>query len=209
MKLWYKTDKDLSLAPMRYKKPFWVRNTTELTAFAEFNSKTSKVIGAVFLKHPHLEWKIKLHSKYNAQYTAGGDDGIIDGIRGDLDWRKGGWQGYQGQDAICDIDIGKNEFKNEVRISVLEDSRSWIYYPREIRAKVSVDGKNWLTAGKVLNEKNSTEMIHEKQELVIQFPPQTSFRFVRIHIVNYGKLPDWHLSAGEDAFIFVDEIEIR
>jgi hypothetical protein len=30
-----------------------------------------------------------------------------------------------------------------------------------------------------------------------------------VFVKNYGKLPAWHPGAGGDAFIFVDEIEIK
>ena len=29
-----------------------------------------------------------------------------------------------------------------------------------------------------------------------------------LHLVNYGPLPDWHVSAGEPAWLFVDEVEV-
>jgi hypothetical protein len=29
-----------------------------------------------------------------------------------------------------------------------------------------------------------------------------------IKVKNYGKLPDWHMGAGGEAFIFVDEITV-
>jgi len=42
----------------------------------------SKVSTARFYKMPHPDWKIVIHSTYNPQYTAGGDEGLIDGILG-------------------------------------------------------------------------------------------------------------------------------
>ena len=34
-------------------------------------------------------------------------------------------------------------------------------------------------------------------------------RFVKVKATNFGKLPDWHQGNGGDAFIFIDEIEVR
>jgi hypothetical protein len=34
-------------------------------------------------------------------------------------------------------------------------------------------------------------------------------RYVKINATHYGKLPEWHLGAGGDAYIFIDEIMIR
>ena len=33
-------------------------------------------------------------------------------------------------------------------------------------------------------------------------------KYFKLTVKNYGKLPEWHLSAGEQAWLFVDEIEI-
>ncbi len=37
----------------------------------------------------------------------------------------------------------------------------------------------------------------------------TKARFVRVKAANLGKIPAWHPGAGDDAFIFVDEIFIQ
>jgi hypothetical protein len=34
-------------------------------------------------------------------------------------------------------------------------------------------------------------------------------RYVKIIAKNFGKLPSWHLGAGGEAFIFIDEIEVK
>ena len=55
---------------------------------------------------PH-KWALVLSSKYSSQYNGGGDLAMIDGIRGTTNWSGGGWQGYQGQDLVATIDLGK------------------------------------------------------------------------------------------------------
>ena len=211
LNLWYRKDKDLAKPPTQYRKPFWIKTTSDLSAYAELRdgSKSSKLAAASYMKHPHPEWKIAISSEYNPQYTAGGDDGIIDGLFGDLDWRKGGWQGYQGQSLDCVIDLGKVEERKKISISVLEDTRSWIYYPKGLIVEVSSDGKNYVLLGAWDHKLKGEEMRLEKKEMGFDFLPGTKFRFARIAVINYGKLPAWHQSPGEDAFIFIDEIIIR
>jgi hypothetical protein len=34
-------------------------------------------------------------------------------------------------------------------------------------------------------------------------------KYFKVTVENYGKLPDWHISAGEQAWLFIDEIVIR
>ena len=38
---------------------------------------------------------------------------------------------------------------------------------------------------------------------------KANVRYVKIIIKNYGKMPAWHLSAGEQAWLFVDEIWVK
>jgi hypothetical protein len=34
-------------------------------------------------------------------------------------------------------------------------------------------------------------------------------RYVKVKAKNFGKLPRWHLGAGGEAFIFIDEITVH
>ena len=50
-------------------------------------------------------YSINIKSKYNPQYHAGGPEGLLDGILGTENWRKGDWQGYQSQDFEAVVDL--------------------------------------------------------------------------------------------------------
>lgn len=66
--------------------------------------KTSDTVSGIFLKKPN-NYTIDIKPKYNRAYHAGGPEGLIDGILGSDNWRKGDWQGYQGQDFEAVIDL--------------------------------------------------------------------------------------------------------
>jgi hypothetical protein len=87
-----------TLDSKQYTEPFSIEKSTTVKAFATSNGKASKIAVARVHQLPHPDWKVILKSVYNKQYTAGGDAGIIDGLFGSVDWRKGGWQGFQSQD---------------------------------------------------------------------------------------------------------------
>lgn len=48
-----------------------------------------------------------------------------------------------------------------------------------------------------------------KQGINPRFREKVNARYVRIKAIQYGKLPAWHLGAGGDTHIFVDEINIK
>ncbi|MBJ7428318.1 MAG: GH92 family glycosyl hydrolase, partial [Bacteroidia bacterium] len=163
---------------------------------------------ASFYKIPN-NWTVKLNCKYNKQYTAGGDAGIIDGLSGYKDWRKGGWQGYQSQDFEAVVDLQAKKEISEISSNYLQDSRSWILLPKEVEYFVSNDGINFKSVG-TLNHNLAwnTEETFVKN-FVYQLPQKVKVRYIKVVAKNYGVLPLGHQGAGGDAFIFVDEIEVR
>ncbi len=163
---------------------------------------------ASFYKIPN-NWTVKLNCKYNKQYTAGGDAGIIDGLAGYKDWRKGGWQGYQSQDFEAVVDLQAKKEISEISSNYLQDSRSWILLPKEVEYFISNDGINFKSVG-TLNHNLAwnTEETFTKN-FVYQLPKKVKARYIKVVAKNFGVLPQGHQGAGGDAFIFVDEIEVK
>ncbi len=212
LRIYYKTDNNLSKPPLKYAKPFRINKSMQLTAYAETKDgkKASNIATANYFLHPHPEWKINILSKYNSQYTAGGDDGIIDGLSGDKEWRKGGWQGYQGQDFECIIDLGAMTSVYEAKLSFLQDTRSWIFFPKDLLVQTSEDGKIWSEPKSIpvpFPAKENLDVTIETLGIGNFIFKKT--RYFKFTARNYGKLPEWHPGAGGDTFIFIDEIIIK
>lgn len=191
-----------------YSKPFIIENSCIIKAKIYLDTTASEITTAQFFKTPN-NYKITLNCKYNRQYTAGGDDGIIDGVYGSTNWRKGEWQGYQSQDFNCIIDMGSVKSTKEISSNYLQDSRSWILFPTEVEYFISTDGKNFTSAKKIVNPvaADDYEVTLKKVNCTFEKPIKT--RYIKIIAKNYGKLPEAHQGYGGDAFIFIDEIEIK
>ena len=84
------------------------------------SGEESLVATANYHRVPH-DWTIILASKYSSQYNGGGDLALIDGIRGTSNWSGGGWQGYQGQDVLATIDLGRTQKVTRVGAGFLQD----------------------------------------------------------------------------------------
>ncbi|HEX5131936.1 MAG TPA: discoidin domain-containing protein, partial [Candidatus Krumholzibacteria bacterium] len=192
----------------RFEAPFAITESAVVRAIAVSSSgEASHVTTARYHKFPN-DWAIDIHGTYNRQYTAGGDDGIIDGLRGDLEWRKGGWQGYQGQDFEAVIDLRRERDVTHLAAGFLQDTRSWILMPKRVVFSVSTDGRTFhdvLSVDNAVPPDNYSAQIHD---LAGDIAPVHA-RFVRVRAENFGTLPSWHAGAGDEAFIFVDEIMIR
>ena len=190
-----------------YEKPFKINSKTTVKAVA-FNSEgtMSKVVTANFYKIPEGR-TVKIISKYDNQYTGGGDDALIDGIKGGRNWRLGFWQGYLGQDFEAIVDLGKIQFVKNVSGEFLTDVMSWICFPTEVEFSVSDNGIDFKKAGTV-----NTGMDIENRKVEIKnfgIELNQSTRYIKVKAKNFGRLPKWHPGAGDESYIFIDEIIIE
>jgi hypothetical protein len=194
----------------KYSGPIELKETSVVQAIAINKAgQKSTITKASFYKFPY-DWKIKLLSKYNPQYTAGGDEGIIDGIRGNENWRKGEWQGYQSQDFELVIDLIKAKSITEIGAGFLQDTRAWIIMPTSLEVEVSSDGKTFKPAGVMKNTVAADDYTVQVQNLKVLIQKQKA-RFIKIKAKNFGKLPPWHQGHpfNGEAFIFVDEVWVK
>lgn len=170
------------------------------------NGKSSQCVEASFYKIPKGR-KVKVLSTYNNQYTAGGDYGLIDRRRGGENWKLGLWQGYWGEDMVAVVELSEDERVKRVGANFIQDSRAWIFMPSEVEYYLSDDGEDFSLLEIVKND------VPQKDESVRQKTFFTSKpingRFVKVVAKNIKRNPSWHLSAGEKAWIFSDEIVIE
>ena len=162
--------------------------------------------------HPHLALnKVVFYTseQYSGWYTAGGQGGLVDGVLGSLDFRDGHWQGFWGNDLECTIDLGSNEIEiSLVEANFYQYNNSWIFIPKEMLVEVSDDGKVWENWGMVKNSSSPKQRGKFIKTLKIEGESK-NFRYLKIKIINLGKIPDWHEAAGSDAWIFIDEIIVK
>jgi predicted alpha-1,2-mannosidase len=193
---------------VKYTKPFEISQTSTIEAYVKTNEGQSNTISATFFKKPN-NYTIEIKSKYNPQYHAGGPEGLLDGILGTENWRKGDWQGYQSQDFEAVVDLKEVKSVNEISARFLQDSRSWILMPTKVEYYISEDNVSFEPFGTVSYKLDPKE----ENNTILNFT-STNFankkaRYVKVIAKNFGKLPEWHQGAGGDTFIFVDEITIK
>ena len=186
-----------------YEGPFTVTEPCTLTAWAEENGRRSFVTRSQ-VRQVKKDCAIQLLSKYSRQYTAGGDEGLIDGTRGGLNWRTGGWQGYQDTDFDVVLDLLEVRSLKTAGAGFCQDARSWIWMPRYVEFQGSTDGVNYFFLGRLENpvdEKDYTVQVWDAE-----IPVNASARYIKVHAANIGTIPSWHPGAGAPGFIFVDEV---
>ena len=184
----------------------FVLNESESLSMYSKNGKTSQKVEAKFYKIPKGR-KVKVLSKYNNQYTAGGDEGLIDQKRGGDNWKLGLWQGYWGEDFVAVLELTDGEKPSRLGANFIQDQKSWIFLPVEVTYYVSDNGKDYKLLEIVKND------MPERNEEILQKAFYTSkpinHRFVKVVAKNIKTNPSWHLSAGEKSWLFTDELIIE
>ncbi|MEQ1604328.1 MAG: GH92 family glycosyl hydrolase [Pyrinomonadaceae bacterium] len=192
-----------------YKGPFTIDSTTTVRAITEHaNDARSLPVEAVFKKSPN-DWTARVISGYSRQYTGGGDNAIIDGIRGTINFASGEWQGIQGKPYQAIIDLQRPIVVKEVGASFLQVVDPWIWVPAEYKFETSMDGVNFSTILTKQTKYPLDDLKPRKMEYTTLLAEPVLARYVRFTATNIGKIPSWHLGAGGDPWIFVDEVFIK
>ena len=193
----------------QYKAPFTISEDTEVLMYSEKGNLKSPVLKTPFFKiDPNLS--ITLESEFANQYSAGGNDALIDGIRSTKNYRTGSWQGYHDRDMIATVNLGSTKDISSVKVNFLQDQGAWIFYPTEVQCLVSEDNKTFkaLASQKIDASKRDSELEIKTTEFNI---PEGEYQYVKIIAKKMGKVPEWHLGYPYDgrSWIFVDEISIK
>ena len=193
-----------------YEQPLCLKQNTMVKAAAKFKSANGDRWSQVMDANYYLidaNRSVKLENSYNEQYAAGGLKALIDHQRGGENFRTGSWQGYYGVDLVATVDLGASKRINRLAGSFLQEQRSWIWMPTEVEYFVSDDGKKFRSVGKVTNDVPLDYDDAVIQEMAVR--PRTNARYVKMVAKTLGTCPDWHVGAGEKAWIFCDELVIE
>lgn len=193
-----------------YKEPLSIKNSCSISAYFQTCDMRKSFITTTSLNKINKDMKIELRCSYNPQYNAGGDDGLIDGRRGNVNWRTGGWQGYQNTDFTAVIDLLEEKTISEIGAGFCQDARSWIWMPRYVEYYISKDGVEYQYLGTITNTVDAQDYEVQVKDFVWNITDVNySGRYVKVFAKNFGTIPQWHLGAGGEGFIFVDEIWVK
>ncbi len=203
----------------RYTGPFVVDQTCILRAYAISPQGKRSFVTETTVTKLRSDRSIQILSNYNPQYNAGGDRGLVDGVRGRINWRTGGWQGFQRTDFEAIVDIGSVQPVTAITAGFLQDVRSWIWMPTYVEFSISEDGVNFTPLGRYTHQVDIKD--YEMQVIDLGWKACTTgdantqccntpkARYIKVFAKNFGTIPEWHLGAGGEGFIFIDEIDIK
>jgi len=191
----------------RYVQPEKISSSTRFIAYAEMNGKKSFPEEAEYVEMPAGR-SVKVAYPYNLQYTGGGDKALVNTLRGTENFMTGNWQGYWGVDLDAVVDLGREQYVKKVGAGFLQDENSWIFMPEWVKFEASTDSVHFKELGTVKNNIDLKRSGGIVKDFSLRIPRQ-KVRYLHVVAKNIGVCPEWHIGAGEPAWIMVDEIWVK
>ena len=193
----------------KYEGVFTVKENAEIKAAAFSNGKINSKVFSEKVEISKSSYKpITLLTKAAPSYEFNGAALLVDGLRGDRNYKTGRWLGFQNNDMVVVIDmlqpteISKLDFKTNV---VTGD---WIFDAEEVIVEVSDDNENFETIVSETGINNKTEHWQDVVEHSYSFDATTA-RYIKVTIKTLHEMPEWHGGKGTRAFVFVDELALN
>ncbi len=204
----YRTDQGNWIS---FTEPFDIDKSTSIEArtYNSFAKIYSASVSVEFVKK-NTDLSLNLLTPFSLPYASSGENALIDGIRGNNEFRTGDWQGFYGFDVKSEIQFEKPKQKFTVEVGMLEDLKSWIFYPTELSIEISTDGTSFrpLTTQKI-NQSTKDYRPAGTTRISVEVGSTENIKAIRVFMKNGGNCPDWHLGAGFPTWIFLDEITIK
>ena len=167
----------------------------------------SKPLATDFFIHKAIACPVYMKNDNSEYYNSSGEFSLVNGIKGSKNHGDGNWKGFNGVDLIATVDMGEVKTFSEVKVGFLQNVGAWIFFPTEMIAEVSADGKNFMKIGTAKNKVSNMEPERLVQELRIK--RKVKGQFIRITAKNLGTCPEDHAGEGKPAWLFVDEIVVE
>lgn len=183
-----------------------IDRTTRFYIIAKKGNVFSKPLVTTFYARTK-DKTIELQTEYSNQYNGGGQDALIDQQLGNENYKSGVWQGFQKEDVVVKIDLLKITKISTVEVRTLSDIKSWIFHSPKVKVWYSKNGKKWKLFDEVQNDIDFTDYQSTIESYIAE--NKTKARYIKVEVENFGKCPEWHLGAGGDTWLFLDEIIIK
>jgi hypothetical protein len=190
-----------------YTAPFIIDQTSVIKFYAQLDGSVSSVVTSEFVKMTD-DRDIKLTFPPANQYSSGGANNLIDGIRCSPDFRIGGWLGFEKVNLEAIIDLRQVKPVSTFGAGFFQDNNAWIFFPSKIEFFVSDNGTDYRSAGVIKNDVPAEKEGGILKTFEIQVKPINA-RFVKMVATNIGVCPPGHKGNGGAAWMFSDEIFVK
>ena len=190
-----------------YESPLKIKENVTFSAVAVRPTGNSRVVSEKINFSKSSMKPIVANQPVNKQYMFKGESTLVDGLKGNGNYKTGRWIAFYKNDMDVTIDLQQPTEISSVAISTCVEKGDWVFDARGLSVEVSDDGTNFT---KVASEEYPAMQESDKNgiyEHKLSFTPVTT-RYVKVVAPSESSIPAWHGGKGNPAFLFVDEITI-
>ena len=151
---------------------------------------------------------VKYVIPYSESYKGSGEYTLVNGVRGSTSHSDGEWQAWEGKNMEVVIDLQQATEIHTISVGSLQNVGAWIFLPRKMEYFVSNDGVNFKKVAEKVNDADPLSGENQLKDFSVEFTP-VSANFVKVIAYNLGKAPKGHMGAGQNAWMFIDEIAVE
>ena len=182
---------------------YLIGNYITLTTDTVFTSRVAP--GKSYVK------KVRCNEKPDQKYNKKFSKNLYDFRKGVVgDWIEQ-WSGFQGKEQVTfTVELDSVRTINELEACMANAPSDWVIAPDKVTVVWSADGEKWsepleLTpANPMKDPQNESKRLRYKVGL-----DGVKAKVLKVNIKHCGALPEWHKYKGEQAWLMIDEIEVR
>lgn len=144
----------------------------------------------------------------NDQYKYDGAITLVDGLKGNGNYKTGRWIAFWQNDMEAVIDLLRPTEISKAQIETNVAKGDWVFDARYFGIEVSDDGKTFRKVASADYPAMTEKARNGVYEHELTFEPVTT-RYVKIVAKPEHKMPAWHGGKGSPAFLFIDEISLN
>ncbi len=208
-----------------YDGPFAIREPYMISAshFSKdiFTDEPFPVSSKTFHFNKATARPVTLSEPPNERYNEGGAFTLVDGITAQQKRVSTEWLAWQ-KGVTITIDLGSEQDISYVGIGALNETYSWIHAPKAVEFSISSDGKAYAPLGmdlptmKEIPRRSADSLRRPEKAMatpqgrhVYHTDKPARGRYIRLQVQHIGAIPQGHAGAGNPAWLFLDEIEVR
>ena len=194
-----------------YTGPFEIERSCIVKATC-FEDNRDKIISEKYiLYHKGMGHFRKLNTvagNYRPEYSGGSEDALLNGAIGSNNYKDGNWQGFYGNDCDIELDFGKKEKLNSLKINFITNPYDWILMPKKMSVYVSNNGSNYT----LFKSYDIDEKVETSKTTVVTKNIDISglnSRYIRIVVETPGLIPEGLPGYNNPSWMFMDEIVVE
>jgi hexosaminidase len=160
------------------------------------------------ISHLAVGKSVTLAAPYASPFSGGGPQALTDGRIAKPDHAHPAWQGFAGGDLDAVIDLGAPMAVKQIQTSFLQSAVPGALLPTSVEYSVGLEANALNVVATITNDVPTANPGPTTKAFTADVT-ETQARFIRVHAINAGVVPDGLPEKGKNSMLLADEIAVR